>query len=262
MDTPLYFPVFDSLTFYIRFALYNSAVSVKRSFKLKSPTRQTQSSGQSKKGQLFIVTLDIVEGNFGLLKVETKTGIGMYFDKKDLEKYEKIPGFLQIVDLHNKDGSVKLRNINSLKKFAAQGILFSFDEYEEEDEEDAVEKDVEDSGAGDTKKPYEDRMEEKGREIAAIIQQIAKPFPGSSISVVWGYLNNDAETEKKMSDVIGVAATDEIVAQMYNEHFEQETFKSDVAKAVINTYYNDAEVVSTTKRLVWIHKRLFNVDDS
>eukprot|EP00973_Karenia_brevis_P065950 9167582-Karenia_brevis.AAC.1 len=68
-----------------------------------------------------------------------------------------------------------------------------------------------------------------------------------------------------MSDVIGVAATDEIVAraaQMYNEHFEQETFKSDVAKAVINTYYNDAEVVSTTKRLVWIHKRLFNVDDS
>jgi len=32
-------------------------------------------------------------------------------------------------------------------------------------------------------------------------------------------------------DVIGVAATDEIVAQMYNEHFEQETFKSDVAKA-------------------------------
>eukprot|EP00984_Skeletonema_dohrnii_P014659 scaffold6177_cov122-Skeletonema_dohrnii-CCMP3373.AAC.2 len=33
-------------------------------------------------------------------------------------------------------------------------------------------------------------------------------------------------------------------------------FKSDVAKAVINTYYNDAEVVSTTKRLVfvWIHK--------
>ena len=158
--------------------------------------------------------------------------------------------------------SVKLRNINSLKKFAAQGILFSFDEYEEEDEEDAVEKDVEDSGAGDTKKSYEDRMEEKGREIAAIIQQIAKPFPGSSISVVWGYLNNDAETEKKMSDVIGVAATDEIVAQMYNEHFEQETFKSDVAKAVINTYYNDAEVVSTTKRLVWIHKRLFNVDDS
>eukprot|EP00985_Skeletonema_marinoi_P028897 scaffold26240_cov180-Skeletonema_marinoi.AAC.1 len=147
-----------------------------------SPTRQTQSSGQSKKGQLFIVTLDIVEGNFGLLKVETKTGIGMYlFDKKDLEKYEKIPGFLQIVDLHNKDGS--------------------------EDEEDAVEKDVEDSGAGDTKKSYEDRMEEKG-EIAAIIQQIAKPFP---------------------------AATDEIVAQMYNEHFEQETFKSDVAKAVINT---------------------------
>ena len=91
---------------------------------------------------------------------------------------------------------------------------------------------------------------------------IAKPFPGSSISVVWGHLNNDAETEKKMSDVIGVAATDEIVAQMYNEHFEQETFKSDVAKAVINTYYNDAEVVSTTKRLVWIHKRLFNVDDS
>jgi len=262
MDTPLYFPVFDSLTFYIRFALYNSAVSVKRSFKLKSPTRQTRSSGQSKKGQLFIVTLDIVEGNFGLLKVETKTGIGMYFDKKDLEKYEKIPGFLQIVDLHNKDGSVKLRNINSLKKFAAQGILFSFDEYEEEDEEDAVEKDVEDSGAGDTKKSYEDRMEEKGREIAAIIQQIAKPFPGSSISFVWGYLNNDAETEKKMSDVIGVAATDEIVAQMYNEHFEQETFKSDVAKAVINTYYNDAEVVSTTKRLVWIHKRLFNVDDS
>ena len=134
-------------------------------------------------------------------------------------------------------------------------------EYEEEDEEDAVEKDVEDSGAGDTKKSYEDRMEEKG-EIAAIIQQIAKPFPGSSISVVWGYLNNDAETEKKMSDVIGVAATDEIVAQMYNEHFEQETFKSDVAKAVISTYYNDAEVVSTTKRLVWIHKRLFNVDDS
>eukprot|EP00985_Skeletonema_marinoi_P024227 scaffold16730_cov120-Skeletonema_marinoi.AAC.1 len=58
-----------------------------------------------------------------------------------------------------------------------------------------------------------------------------------------------------MSDVIGVSATDEIVAQMYNEHFEQETFKSDVAKAVINTYYNDAEVVSTTKRLVWIHKR-------
>jgi len=42
-----------------------------------------------------------------------------------------------------------------------------------------VEKDVEDSGAGDTKKSYEDRMEEKG-EIAAIIQQIAKPFPGSS----------------------------------------------------------------------------------
>eukprot|EP00985_Skeletonema_marinoi_P029240 scaffold27294_cov80-Skeletonema_marinoi.AAC.1 len=35
-----------------------------------------------------------------------------------------------------------------------------------------------------------------------------------------------------MSDVIGVAATDEIVAQMYNEYFEQETFKSDVAKAV------------------------------
>mmetsp|Transcript_9168 Transcript_9168/g.18431 ORF Transcript_9168/g.18431 Transcript_9168/m.18431 type:complete len:107 (+) Transcript_9168:563-883(+) len=82
---------------------------------------------------------------------------------------------------------------------------------------------------------HEDRMEEKGREIAAIIQQIAKPIPGSSISVVWGYLNNDAETEKKMSDVIGVAATDEIVAQMYNEHFEQETFKSDVAKAVIST---------------------------
>ena len=75
---------------------------------------------------------------------------------------------------------------------------------------------------------------------------------------MWGYLNNDAETEKKMSDVIGVAATDEIVAQMYNEHFEQETFKSDVAKAVINTYYNDAEAVSTTKR----HKRLFNVIDS
>lgn len=117
-----------------------------------------------------------------------------------------------------------------------------------------MEKDVEDSGAGDTKKSYEDRMEEKGREITAIIQQIAKPFPGSSISVVWGYLNNDAETEKKMSDVIGVAATDEIVAQMYNEHFEQETFKSDVAC--------NAEVVSTTKRLVWIHKRLFNVDDS
>eukprot|EP00984_Skeletonema_dohrnii_P018639 scaffold8740_cov172-Skeletonema_dohrnii-CCMP3373.AAC.1 len=165
------------------------------------------------------------------------------------ENRHRIPGFLQIVDLHNKDGSVKLRNINSPKKFAAQGILFSFDEYEEEDEESAVEKDVEDSGAGDTKKSYEDRMEEKGREIAAIIQQIAKPFP-----VVWGYLNNDAETEKKMSDVIGVAATDEIVAQMYNEHFEQETFKSDVAKAVINTYYNDAEVVSTTKRLVCIQR--------
>ena len=63
-------------------------------------------------------------------------------------------------------------------------------------------------------------------------------------------------------DVIGVAATDEIVAQMYNEHFEQETFKSDVAKAVINTYYNDVEVVSKTKRLVWIHKSLFNFDDS
>ena len=260
MDTPLYFPVFNSLTFYIRFALYNSAVSVKRSFKLKSPTRQTQSSGQSKKGQLFIVTLDILEGNFGVVRVETKTGIGMYFDKKDLEKYEKIPGFIQIVELHNKDGSVKKRNINSPKNFAAQGILFSLDEYEEEDEEAAVEKDVEDSGAGDTR--LEDRMEEKGREIAGIIQQIAKPFPGSSISVVWGHLNNDTETEKKMSDVIGVAATDEIVAQMYNEHFEQETFKSDVAKAVINTYYNDAEVVSKTKRLVWIHKRLFNVDDS
>mmetsp|Transcript_3436 Transcript_3436/g.5118 ORF Transcript_3436/g.5118 Transcript_3436/m.5118 type:complete len:220 (-) Transcript_3436:908-1567(-) len=190
----------------------NPAVSVKRSFKLKSPTRP-QSSGQSKKGQLFIVTLDIVEGNFGVVRVETKTGIGMYFDKKDLEKYEKIPGFIQIVELHNKDGSLKPRNINSPKNFAAQGILFSFDEYEEEDEEDAVEKDVEDSGAGDTKKSYEDRMEEKGREIAGIIQQIAKPFPGSSISVVWGHLNNDAETEKKMSDVIGVAATDEIVAR-------------------------------------------------
>eukprot|EP00984_Skeletonema_dohrnii_P030950 scaffold22858_cov83-Skeletonema_dohrnii-CCMP3373.AAC.1 len=80
----------------------------------------------------------------------------MYFDKKDLEKYEKIPGFIQIVELHNKDGSLKPRNINSPKNFAAQGILFSFDEYEEEDEEDAVEKDVEDSGAGDTKKSYED----------------------------------------------------------------------------------------------------------
>jgi hypothetical protein len=159
---------------------------------------------------------------------------------------------------HKDYNSVKFRNVTSVKKFPAQGLLFSFDEDEEEDEEDAVEKEVEDSGAGDTKKSYKDRIEEKGREIAAIIQKIAKPFPGSSLSVVWGYLNNDAETEKKMSDVIGVAATDEIVAQMYNEHFEQETFKSDVAKAVINTYYNDAEVVSTTKR----HKRLFNVIDS
>ena len=41
---------------------------------------------------------------------------------------------------------------------------------------------------------------------------------------------------------------------VFGEHFEQETFKSDVAC--------NAEVVSTTKRLVWIHKRLFNVDDS
>eukprot|EP00984_Skeletonema_dohrnii_P014589 scaffold6144_cov142-Skeletonema_dohrnii-CCMP3373.AAC.5 len=50
--------------------------------------------------------------------------------------------------------------------------------------------------------------------------------------------------------------------------FQARTFISDAAKAVtvINTYYNDAEVVSTstTKRLVWIHKRLFkfNVNDS
>eukprot|EP00985_Skeletonema_marinoi_P013795 scaffold6887_cov146-Skeletonema_marinoi.AAC.2 len=124
MDTPLYFPVFDSLTFYIRFAHYNSAVSIKRSFKLKSPTRQTQSSGQSKKGQLFIVTLDIVEGNSGLLKVETKTVIGMYFDKtrriwrSTMKRYQDF--FKSSTCTTKMVLSVKLRNINSLKKFAAQ----------------------------------------------------------------------------------------------------------------------------------------------
>ena len=90
--------------------------------------------------------------------------------------------------------SVKFRNVTSVKKFPAQGRLFSFDE---DDEEDAVEKEVEDSGAGDTKKSYEDRIEEKGREIAAIIQKIAKPFPGSSLSVVWGYLNKTLRLKRR-----------------------------------------------------------------
>eukprot|EP00985_Skeletonema_marinoi_P017714 scaffold9779_cov79-Skeletonema_marinoi.AAC.1 len=127
-----------------------------------------------------------------------------------------------------------------------------------EEDEDAVEKEVEDSG--DTKKSYEDKIVEKGHEVAATLQATAKPYPGSSLSIEYGYCNNDAETEKKMSDVIGANATDEIVVQMYSEHFEQDTFKSDVAEAVINTYYNDAKVVSTTKRLVWTHTKLF--DDS
>jgi len=49
--------------------------------------------------------------------------------------------------------------------------------------------------------------------------------------------------------------------RMYSEHFEQYTFKSDVAEAVINTYYyyNDAKVVSKIKRLVWTHKKLFDI---
>jgi hypothetical protein len=69
---------------------------------------------------------------------------------------------------------------------------------------------------------------------------------------------NDAETDKKMSDVIGTLATDEIVVQMFSEHFVQDTFKSDFAEAVINTYYKDAEVVPTSNRLVYTHNKLFN----
>jgi len=80
----------------------------------------------------------------------------------------------------------------------------------------------------------------------------------TTLSVTYGYCKNDTETEKKMSDVIGINATDETVVQMFSEYFEQGTFQSDVAEAVINTYYNDAAVVPTSNRLVYVHKHLFN----
>lgn len=78
--------------------------------------------------------------------------------------------------------------------------------------------------------------------IAAFLQKYAKSYKDSTLSVTHGYCEDDAETETKWIDVnvIGTPATDGIDVQMwFSEHFEQDTFKSDVAEAVFKTYYKD-----------------------
>jgi hypothetical protein len=233
-------------------------VKVKTTVKFKSPTKRNQSKGDSKRVQKYTVNSEILKGDCALFEATTVTGVTMYMsDDKLMKMLEEMPGFIAVVTLHNADGSVKLRNPKSEKTFPAQGLLFHITkDDDDDDEEKEEEEEVEDNG--DNKKSYEDKIAEKGCKIAAVIQENATPYKDTTLSVTYGYCKNDTETEKKMSDVIGINATDETVVQMFSEYFEQGTFQSDVAEAVINTYYNDAAVVPTSNRLVYVHKHLFN----